>query len=86
VPRRSALPAARRPAAYGEWLQRTPLPKLLIHADPGVLVPAPVADWARAHLPNLATVDVGPGIHYLQEDQPHAIGTAIAGWLRGLER
>lgn len=68
---------------YGRWLQTTPLPKLLLHAQPGVLIPPPVVEWARQRLPNLTTVDLGPGIHYVQEDHPHAIGTAIAEWLTG---
>ncbi len=29
---------------------------------------------------NLKTVDIGPGIHYLQEDNPHLIGSELAGW------
>ncbi len=69
---------------YAAWLQRTPLPKLLVHADPGVLIPPPLVDWAKAHLANLTSVHVGPGIHYLQEDHPHAIGAAIELWLRAI--
>jgi haloalkane dehalogenase len=65
---------------YRAWLQQTPVPKLLLHADPGVLVPAAVVEWARAHLPALTTVALGRGIHFVQEDHPHAIGTAIARW------
>jgi haloalkane dehalogenase len=33
---------------------------------------------------NLKTVEIGPGAHFVQEDQPHAIGEAIAEWYRGL--
>lgn len=69
---------------YAAWLQRTPLPKLLVHADPGVLIPPPLVDWAKAHLANLTSVHVGPGIHYLQEDHPHAIGAAVERWLRAI--
>ncbi|HEX6022701.1 MAG TPA: haloalkane dehalogenase [Solirubrobacter sp.] len=82
------IPIAGEPAdvhatieAYGAWLQRTPLPKLLIHADPGVLIPAPLVEWAQTHLAELTTVHVGRGIHYLQEDHPHAIGAALADWI-----
>jgi haloalkane dehalogenase len=82
------LPIAGEPAdiqevvsRYSGWLRETPLPKLLLHADPGVLIPAPVVDWARANLPNLSTVAIGPGIHYVQEDHPHEIGRAIADWI-----
>ena len=72
--------------SYNAWLQRTPLPKLLIHADPGVLIPAPLVEWAKSHLAELTTMHVGPGIHYLQEDHPHAIGEAVKSWVDALPR
>jgi haloalkane dehalogenase len=34
---------------------------------------------------NLTTVDVGPGLHFIQEDRPHEIGEAIGTWYRGLD-
>jgi len=68
--------------AYRDALTRSPLPKLLFAGTPGALVPAPLVAWCREHLPNLDVVDVGPGRHYLQEDNPHAIGEGIAAWLR----
>jgi haloalkane dehalogenase len=40
--------------------------------------------WARSALPNLETVDLGAGIHYVQEDNPDTIGREVAGWLTGL--
>ena len=30
----------------------------------------------------LEAVEVGPGAHCLQEDDPHGIGEAIAAWMR----
>ncbi|MFQ5690529.1 MAG: haloalkane dehalogenase [Gemmatimonadota bacterium] len=71
-------------AAYNRWLQETGIPKLLFHARPGVLVPADAVEWCRGHLPNLETVDLGEGIHFLQEDHPGAIGRGLAEWIRGL--
>lgn len=85
------LPIAGEPAdvvqavtTYNQWLQQTSLPKLLLHATPGALVPPPVVDLLKQSLKNLTTVDVGPGIHFLQEDNPHGIGSAIADWYKGL--
>lgn len=82
------LPIAGEPAdvveavvEYNDWLQRTEIPKLLFHASPGAIVPPPVVEWCRANLKNLQTVDLGAGIHYLQEDHPHEIGEAVAEWL-----
>jgi len=69
---------------YNAWLQETELPKLLFHGDPGAIINAPMVEWCKAHLKNLKTVDIGPGRHYLQEDNPHLIGRELEAWYRGL--
>ena len=66
---------------YNAWLQQTDLPKLLFYGTPGALIPAPLVEWAKASLKNLHAVDLGPGIHFVQEDHPDAIGREIARWL-----
>lgn len=71
---------------YLAWLQKTEVPKLLVFAHPGALTPEPMVAWAKANLPNLETVDVGAGIHNLQEDHPVEIGEAIARWIREFQR
>ncbi len=68
-------------AGYSAWLQQTPIPKLLLHATPGGIIRADTVEWAREHFTNLKTVDLGKGIHYLQEDHPEEIGKALASWL-----
>ncbi|QBD79150.1 haloalkane dehalogenase [Ktedonosporobacter rubrisoli] len=70
--------------AYNHWLQATDLPKLLCYATPGVVLPTPLVDWCQHHLKNLTTKDVGPGLHYIQEDSPHLIGSALAQWYAAL--
>jgi haloalkane dehalogenase len=67
---------------YSQWLQETELPKLLFYANPGGLITASEVDWSKANLKNLETVDLGQGIHYLQEDHPKAIGKALANWIQ----
>jgi haloalkane dehalogenase len=69
---------------YHAWLQKTDLPKLFFHARPGFLVEAPMVDWCRQNLANLAEVDVGEGIHFIQEDNPHLIGGELARWIDSL--
>jgi haloalkane dehalogenase len=71
-------------AAYNAWLQQTELPKLLFHATPGAILPAPMVEWSRTHLTNLEIVDLGAGIHFLQEDHPHEIGQKLSEWYRTL--
>lgn len=71
-------------AAYSDWLQQSDLPKLLFHATPGAILPVPLVDWCKQNLENLKALEVGRGIHYLQEDHPHRIDTELAAWYRGL--
>nr|6Y9G_A Chain A, Ancestral haloalkane dehalogenase AncHLD5 [synthetic construct]6Y9G_B Chain B, Ancestral haloalkane dehalogenase AncHLD5 [synthetic construct] len=70
--------------AYAEWLATSDVPKLLFYAEPGALISPEQVEWCRENLPNLEVVHVGPGLHFLQEDQPDAIGQAIADWLQRL--
>ena len=69
-------------SVYHQWLQRTALPKLLLYAQPGAITRAPMVEWCKQGMNNLKTVDIGPGRHFIQEDQPHKIGTEIAAWLK----
>lgn len=70
--------------AYQAWLVQSSLPKLLFTAQPGVLITPPDADWLRQNLKNLRVVDIGPGRHYIQEDNPHKIGEELARWYQSL--
>jgi haloalkane dehalogenase len=64
---------------YARWLATSPLPKLFVNADPGVILTGPQRDFCRAW-PNQDEVTVR-GSHFVQEDAPHEIGRAIAGFL-----
>jgi haloalkane dehalogenase len=70
--------------SYNGWLQHTPLPKLLFYGDPSVLITVPVLEWCKQHLKHLKTVDVGRGLHYLQEENPTLIGAELANWYESL--
>jgi haloalkane dehalogenase len=85
------IPVAGKPAdvvaaveAYNAKLQQSDLPKILFSCTPGALITAEVVSWCEAHLKNLTVVDVGPGIHFVQEDNPHLIGSELAKWYAGL--
>lgn len=70
-----------RQMTYLEKLKKSELPKLLIATTPGLLIDAAMVKWANNNLPNLKTVHVGEGIHYVQEDHPREIGKAISEWM-----
>ncbi|HEX2296437.1 MAG TPA: haloalkane dehalogenase [Actinomycetota bacterium] len=77
----------RRVQEYSDWLCASPsVPKLLLTFDPGAVMTEPLVAWCRSHVSALEVEHVGPGIHYVQEDQGPAIGRSIAAWMarRGL--
>ena len=65
---------------YNLWLQETELPKLMFYATPGALMTAPVVGWASQAFKNLTSIDIGEGIHFVQEDAPQLIGRGLASW------
>ncbi len=67
--------------ANGDWLYSTDMPKLMLHVAPGALMPPPVVAYVKANASNLEDVFLGEGVHYVQEDHPDAIGSAVRGWL-----
>jgi haloalkane dehalogenase len=66
-------------AAYAEWLPTSDVPKLFVNAEPGAILTGPQRDFARTWS-NQTEITVA-GIHFIQEDSPHEIGAALAGWL-----
>ena len=69
---------------YAQKLQESEIPKILFYAQPGMITQGPVVEWSKQAFKNLTTVDIGPGMHYVQEDNPHKIGTELAKWYRSL--
>ncbi len=67
---------------FSAKLQASELPKLLFTATPGGLINEEAVRWAREHLKNLHVVGIGDGIHYIQEDNPHRIGSELVTWYR----
>ncbi len=66
--------------AYQEWLTRSELPKILFYGNPGVIATPEHVAWCREKMANLQTVDIGDGLHFIQEDHPTLIGEELAKW------
>ncbi len=70
-----------RVEAYDEWLaSSSEVPKLLLTFEPGAIMTPPVVDWCRQTIASLEIEQVGPAIHFVQEDQGQAIGRSVAAW------
>ena len=69
---------------YGAWLQSSDVPKLFVNAEPGALIRGEIREYVRT-FPNLTEVSV-PGVHFVQEDSPDEIGTAVSQFVRSLRR
>ena len=68
---------------FNQKLRESSLPKLLLYANPGGLITAEGVKWCKQNLKNLNAVDIGKGIHFVQEDNPHLIGSELASWYKG---
>ena len=65
--------------AYGEWLSQSSVPKLFVNAEPGAILTGPPREFCRSW-PNQTEVTV-KGSHFIQEDSPDEIASAIAAWI-----
>jgi haloalkane dehalogenase len=76
---------ADRMAAGAAAVAASPVPKLLLHGSPGAIVTPETVAWCRDALPNLTITDIGgPAAHFLPEDRPHQVATAIWNWATAL--
>ena len=64
------------------FMAETDMPVLALYAEPGVVGTGAAIAWFRKTIPNVETVFIGQGLHFVQEDQPDAIGRAIDDWMR----
>ncbi|MDX1540533.1 MAG: haloalkane dehalogenase [Geminicoccaceae bacterium] len=64
---------------YASWLERSPVAKLFVNAEPGAILVGGQREFCR-RWPNQTEVTVR-GSHFIQEDSPDEIGRALADWL-----
>lgn len=68
---------------YGKWLSKSTLPKLFVAAEPGAVLVGRAREFCRTWR-NQRETSV-KGIHFIQEDSPAEIGTALQRFVRGLQ-
>jgi haloalkane dehalogenase len=69
---------------YSQKLQESDLRKILFFASPGAIINSADVEWCKQNLKNLEVVDIGEGLHFIQEDNPHLIGKELAKWVQQL--
>jgi len=68
--------------AYAAWLQESDVPKLFVNAEPGAILTGGQRELCRTFR-NQTEVTVA-GSHFIQEDSPDDIASAISDWLDSL--
>ncbi len=86
------IPIAGHPPAAaalmtGAWshLTASPAPKLLLHGGAGVVLTHDKVAMCRSELPALTVTDVGDAGHFLPEDRPAEVATALSSWFAALD-
>ena len=67
---------------YGPWMSQNEIPKLFVNADPGTILTGPQREFCRSWK-NQTEITV-PGIHFVQEDSPNEIGSALERWIKAI--
>ena len=82
------IPVAGQPAEVAAVIARNQqillhgrVPRLLLYGVPGAVVGSAEVAWVSREGDGVQLVDLGPGTHFLPEDQPEAIMAALRSWL-----
>lgn len=70
---------------YSKWLEKTPIPKLMLYAIPGFITTVATVQWARDHLKNLTLVGLDDVLHFAQESVPELFSEKLKDWYLSLE-
>ncbi|MFT7036779.1 MAG: haloalkane dehalogenase [Parvicella sp.] len=62
------------------------IPKLFFYVSPGVGIKEKDVKIIKEGMRNLKSVDLGDGLHFIQEDYPHEIGEEISNWYREIQK
>jgi len=71
---------AKAVASWNKWLFETNIPKLFFYVSPGVAIKEKDVKIIKEGMKNLKSIDLGEGLHFIQEDYPHEISEGISDW------
>jgi haloalkane dehalogenase len=69
---------------YAEFLQQSPIPKLLLYNNPGFNTSMTTVKWCQDNLPNIKLADLEEGLHLAQETNPQLFGAVLLDWFNTL--
>ena len=70
--------------SWATWLAESKIPKLCFYVTPGVAIKEKDVKVIREKFSNTKMVNLGKGLHFIQEDFPHEIGQGISEWYNQL--
>ena len=70
--------------SWSKWLREVNIPKLCFYVSPGVAIKEKDVKRIRETMKNVQLIDLGEGLHFIQEDHPHEIGQGLADWYVGV--
>ena len=70
--------------SWNEWLVNSDIPKLFFYVSPGVAIKEKDVKIIKEGMKNLESIDLGEGLHFIQEDYPHEIGEGISEWYKNI--
>lgn len=65
---------------YSKWLEKTPIPKLMLYAIPGFITTISTVQWARDNLQNLTLIGLDDVLHFAQESVPELFSEKLLEW------
>jgi haloalkane dehalogenase len=72
-------------ASWHKWLMNSEIPKLFFYVSPGVGIKEKDVKIIKEGMKNLKSIDLGEGLHFIQEDYPHEIGEGISNWYEEIQ-
>ncbi len=73
-------------SSWNKWLQETDIPKLCFYVSPGVAIKEKDIKIIKESMKNIKMIDLGEGLHFIQEDHPHEIGAGISEWYQSINQ
>lgn len=67
---------------YSDWLQQTPIPKLMLYAIPGFVVTMESLQWARQHFQHLQCAELNHALHLAPESIPELFSAELARFIQ----